>query len=127
MSRAPGRHSPSSETGMRPHRWKFIRSAGVDQVVIRSGADVVNVEHLDQKLWVALACPTRGLDIDPRTLDLIDSDNDGRIRAPELIEATRWVRDLPGRPMTGSHVSATSSGAPASTNCRSSSTCCWAI
>ena len=42
-----------------PHRWKFIRAGGVDQVVIRSGADIVNLEHLDQKLWVALACPTR--------------------------------------------------------------------
>ncbi|MEO5699514.1 MAG: hypothetical protein ABIS17_16335 [Casimicrobiaceae bacterium] len=38
------------------HRWKFTRSGGVDQVVIRSGADIVNLEHLDQKLWVALAC-----------------------------------------------------------------------
>ena len=38
-------------------------TSGVDQVVIRSGADIVNIEHLDQKLWVALACPTRGLEI----------------------------------------------------------------
>jgi len=50
-----------------PHRWKFIRTGGVDQVVIRSGADIVNLQHLDQKLWVALACPTRGLELDPRT------------------------------------------------------------
>ncbi|MEP7208465.1 MAG: hypothetical protein ABI920_16125 [Casimicrobiaceae bacterium] len=75
------------------HRWKFIRSGGVDQVVIRSGADIVNLEHLDQKLWVALACPTRGVHFDPRTLDLIDADDDGRIRAPELIAVSHWVRD----------------------------------
>ena len=74
------------------HRWKFIRAGGVDQVVIRNGGDVVNIEHLDQKLWVALACPTRGVEFDPRTLDLIDTDKDGRIRPPELIEASRWVR-----------------------------------
>ncbi len=75
------------------HRWKFIRSGGIDQVVIRNGADIVNLEHLDQKLWVALACPTRGLAFDSRTLDLIDSDGDGRIRPPELIAVSRWVAE----------------------------------
>ena len=75
------------------HRWKFIRSGGIDQVVIRNGADIVNLEDLDQKLWVALACPTRGVEFDPRTLDLIDTNNDGRIRPPELIAVSRWVRE----------------------------------
>lgn len=73
------------------HRWRFVRAGGVDQLVIRSGADIVNIEHLDQKLWVALACPTRGIEFDARTLDLIDADGDGRIRPPELIAACRWV------------------------------------
>ena len=40
----------------------------------------VNLEHLDQKLWVALACPTSGLEFDSKTLALIDTDKDGRIR-----------------------------------------------
>ncbi len=74
------------------HRWKFIRSGGIDQVVIRNGADIVNLEYLDQKLWVALACPTRGVELDPRTLDLIDTDKDGRIRPPELLAVSRWVK-----------------------------------
>ena len=77
---------------MEQHRWKFMRAGGVDQVVIRSGADIVNLGALDQKLWVALACPTRGVDLDPRTLDLIDADGDGRIRPPELIAASKWVQ-----------------------------------
>jgi hypothetical protein len=76
------------------HRWKFIRVGGVLQVVFRSGADIVNLEHLDQKLWVALACPTKGVEFDERTLDLLDIDRDGRIRAPEVVEITRWVRDV---------------------------------
>ena len=75
------------------HRWKFIRAGGIDQVIIRSGADVANLEQLDQKLWVALACPTRGVWFDPRTLDLIDTDGDGRIRPPELVAVSRWVRE----------------------------------
>ncbi len=75
------------------HRWKFTRAGATEQVVIRNGGDIVHLDQLDQKLWVALACPTRGLDFDPRTLDLIDTDGDGRIRPPELIEAGHWVRD----------------------------------
>ncbi|WP_119153412.1 hypothetical protein [Caldimonas tepidiphila] len=78
---------------MEQHRWKFVRAGGVEQVVIRSGADIVNLEQLDQKLWVALACPTHGIEFDPRTLELLDGDKDGRIRPPELIEASRWVRE----------------------------------
>ncbi|MEF7616554.1 hypothetical protein V4F39_21750 [Aquincola sp. MAHUQ-54] len=73
------------------HAWQFFRAGGVDQVVIASGADIAHLRELDQKLWVALACPTRGIDFDPRTLDLIDTDHDGRIRAPELIAACEWA------------------------------------
>jgi hypothetical protein len=73
------------------HSWQFFRAGGVDQVVIRSGADVAHIGELDQKLWVALACPTRGVEFDTRTLDLIDGDHDGRIRPPELIAACQWA------------------------------------
>jgi hypothetical protein len=45
-------------------------------------------------LWVALACPTQGLVFDARTLQLIDSDGDGRIRANELIAACKWAGSL---------------------------------
>lgn len=73
------------------HTWQFFRAGGVDQVAIRNGADLAHLDELDQKLWVALACPTRGVEIDARTLDLIDTDQDGRIRPPELIAACRWA------------------------------------
>ncbi len=73
------------------HAWQFFRAGGVDQVLIASGDDIAHLRSLDQKLWVALACPTRGLHFDQRTLDLIDTDGDGRIRAPELIAACEWA------------------------------------
>ncbi|MCZ2495487.1 hypothetical protein GN316_01840 [Xylophilus sp. Kf1] len=73
------------------HIWQFFRAGGVDQVVIRDGQDVARIGELDQKLWVALACPTRGLEFDSQTLDLIDTDKDGRIRPPELIAACQWA------------------------------------
>src|SRR5450755_3681812 len=74
--------------------WKFFRAGGVDQVVLASAADVDNLASLDQKLWVALACPTRGLEIDQRTLELIDTDKDERIRPPEVLAAVSWARDV---------------------------------
>ena len=73
------------------HIWQFFRAGGVDQVAIRNGADIAHIGELDQKLWVALACPTRGIEFDARTLDLIDTDRDGRIRPPELIAACVWA------------------------------------
>jgi hypothetical protein len=73
------------------HRWKFFRAGGVDQVRFASGADILHLPELDQKLWVALSCPTKGLYYDERTLDLLDSDRDGRVRVPEILGATKWL------------------------------------
>src|SRR5712672_747176 len=73
------------------HSWKFFRAGGFDQVKLHSGRDLMALDQLDQKLWVALACPTTGLEFDAKTLALIDSDKDGRIRVPELIVAVQWA------------------------------------
>lgn len=80
------------------HTWRFARIGGFDQVRIESGADLAALDELDKKLWVALTCPVRGIEIDERTLALVDSDNDGRIHAPELIEAARWATSVVKRP-----------------------------
>ena len=79
-------------TDRRPtHTWHFFRAGGFDQVHFESGADLANIDQLDQKLWAALSCPTRGIEFDARTLDLIDTDKDGRIRAPEIVAAVKWA------------------------------------
>lgn len=78
--------------------WKFFRAGGFNQVVIGSGADLLNLDQLDQKLWVALACPTTGVEFDKTTLALIDTDKDGRIRVPELIAAAKWAGGLMKNP-----------------------------
>ena len=75
----------------RNHIWKFFRAGGFDQVRLDTGADLMALDQLDQKLWVALACPTTGLEFDKATLALIDTDKDGRIRATEVIAATQWA------------------------------------
>lgn len=74
-----------------PGKFSFFRAGGFDQVRFDSGEDLLALDTLDQKLWVALACPTKGLALDARTLELIDADKDGRIRAPELIAAAKWA------------------------------------
>jgi hypothetical protein len=76
------------------HTWKFFRAGGFDQVKIESGDDIASLDQLDQKLWVALACPTTGLEFDAKTLALVDTDKDGRIRVPELMAAAKWATGL---------------------------------
>src|SRR5437868_8119648 len=76
---------------MSKHRWNFFRAGGVDQVALETAADLIHLDSLDQKLWVALSCPTKGVEFDTRTLELIDADNDGRIRAPDIIAAVKWA------------------------------------
>ncbi len=73
------------------YRFRFFRAGGLDQVRLRSGEDIARLPELDQKLWVILSSPTRGVRFDARTLELMDSDKDGRIRAPELLAAIRWT------------------------------------
>jgi len=74
-----------------PHPWKFFRTGGLDQVRLETGADLRALPTLDQKLWVALSCPVKGLELDEKTLALIDADGDGHIRVPELLAATSWA------------------------------------
>jgi hypothetical protein len=73
------------------YTWKFYRTGGLDQVLLRNGADIANLKELDQKLWTALSCPTKGIRLDAKTLDLLDTDRDGRIRVPELLAAIQWL------------------------------------
>ena len=77
----PTRHGSHPWTSPH-HRWKFHRVGGLDQVSLDRAEDLRNLGTLDQKLWVALSCPVQGLELDPRTLALLDTDKDGRVRAP---------------------------------------------
>ncbi len=71
--------------------WKFHRIGGLDQVTLRSAAELCHIGELDPKLWGALSCPASGLEFDQRTLSLIDADGDGRIRIQEVTEAVEWA------------------------------------
>src|SRR5438067_10912102 len=74
------------------HRFHFFRAGGVDQVSLRDGDDLLALSELDQKLWVALAMPTRGIDLDPETLALFDGDSDGRVRVQDILAGVAWAK-----------------------------------
>jgi hypothetical protein len=78
-------------TQPKPHSWTFFRIGGFDQVSLTTAEDLSSIRELDQKLWAALACPVKGLEFDERTLALIDLDQDGRVRAPEIIAAVEFA------------------------------------
>jgi hypothetical protein len=73
------------------HQWKFFRAGGFEQVLLENGDDLLALAELDKKLWSALSFPVTGVEFDQRTLQLIDTDNDGHIRVPEIVEACSWA------------------------------------
>jgi hypothetical protein len=78
-------------TDKKTHGFRFYRAGGFDQVRLETADDLRHLGELDQKLWVALACPVQGVVFDQRTLGFVDTDGDGRIRVPEVIAATSWA------------------------------------
>ena len=73
------------------YNWKFSTVGGVTRVNIETGDDVAHLNELDQKLWTVLSCPVKGLEFDEKTLALLDSNNDGRIRVGEVVSASQWL------------------------------------
>jgi len=73
------------------HSWHFSTVGGVKRVNIESAGDLTHLAELDPKLWTALSCPIKGLEIDTKTLELVDTDNDGQIHVPEVIAAVNWI------------------------------------
>lgn len=80
------------------HAWNFTRRGGIFQVQLNTAEDLRALETLDPKLWVALSCPVNDLEIDPRTLSLIDNDTDGRVRVEEMLTAVKWTLERMSAP-----------------------------
>jgi hypothetical protein len=71
--------------------WTLKHIGGIFQVQLKSVKDLEALATLDPKLWVALSCPVNDLEIDRRTLELIDYDADGRVRIEEMRKALTWT------------------------------------
>ncbi|MBO4335718.1 MAG: ABC transporter permease, partial [Desulfovibrio sp.] len=85
--------------------WHCQRMGGTDQVMLSTMQELRHLRDLDPKLWGALSCPAKGLEFDAKTLALLDTDGDGRIRMPEILEACEWLcsrvndtADIPSEP-----------------------------
>ena len=74
--------------------WQYCSVGGVVRVQIRNGEDIAHLGELDQKLWTVLSCPTQGLEFDTKTLELLDTDADGKIRVPEVVSAAEWLTSI---------------------------------
>lgn len=61
-------------------------------VRIETAEDVRGLKDVDLKRWAALSAPNAGLRFDRRTLELMDTDGDGRIRAPEVLAAIEFLQ-----------------------------------
>ena len=80
--------------GKTSYDWKYSTVGGVTRVNITSGEDIAHLGELDQKMWTVLSCPVEGLVCDERTLKLLDTDGDGKIRAAEVVAATKWLKQV---------------------------------
>ncbi len=73
------------------YQWKFFKRSGLKQVRLDTSADIQHLKELDQKLWTVLAASNRGLRFDQRTLELLDTNGDGRVQVPELLAAIDFL------------------------------------
>ena len=73
------------------YNWQYCSLGGVTRVKISTGEDIAHLHELDQTMWTVLSCPVKGLELEERTLHLLDGDNDGKIRVDEVTAASQWL------------------------------------
>lgn len=76
---------------MKKHIWKFAKFGGVTQPVFETADDILHLKDLDQKLWTVLAMPTKGIFFDNETASFLDTDGDGFVRPPEVLDAVDFL------------------------------------
>ncbi|MBQ7516866.1 MAG: hypothetical protein IJU13_00370 [Bacteroidales bacterium] len=76
------------------YNWKFCRIGGVTRVKIESGEDIRHLPELDRKMWTVLNCPVQGLEMDAKTLQILDADHDGKIKVDEVIAASSYLTSV---------------------------------
>ena len=74
--------------------WTFSSVGGEARVKITSGQDIAHLGELDRKLWTVLSCPVDGLEFDRKTLEIMDTDGDGKIRVDEVIATAQWLTGI---------------------------------
>ncbi len=75
-----------------------MQNGGLIQAKISTIDDVLNLRDLDLKMWTALACPVKGLEFSEETLNVLDSDKNGRVRHPEILAAVDYIKKYFAKP-----------------------------
>lgn len=74
--------------------WRFKPVGGTGRVDISTGEDIRHLGELDKKLWTVLSCPACGLEFDQKTLEILDTDKDGKIKTDEIVAAAKYLTSV---------------------------------
>ena len=75
------------------HSFTFEKLGHSYHFQIQDYRDLQEILELDEALWIATTAPTVTLKTDEVFLGLLDSDNDGRLRAEEIKDGIRFLLD----------------------------------
>ena len=73
------------------YKWAFENIGGSSRVSITTGEDIAHLNELDPKMWTVLSCPVKGLEIDEKSLSLMDYDGDGKLRVGDVVSISQWL------------------------------------
>ncbi len=73
------------------YKWNFVSVGGTTRVRMTSGEDIRHLGELDKKMWTVLSCPVIGLEMDERSLRLMDVSGDGLLHVEEVIASGEWL------------------------------------
>ena len=73
------------------YNWNYTYVGGVPRVKISSGEDIAHLVELDEKKWTILSCPVKGLELDEKTLQYIDTNHDGQVHSSEVVTTATWL------------------------------------
>ncbi|MCQ2592055.1 MAG: hypothetical protein MJ188_04665 [Treponema sp.] len=86
------------ENNKEGYNWHYVQKGGLIQVQLSTIEDVLNIDKLDPKSWTALACPVKGLEFSEETLNLLDTDKNGRVRIPEILAGVEYIKKYFAKP-----------------------------
>ena len=76
----------------------FRDFGGMYQLRLETAEEIRYIRELDKARWSATSAPLEQFYCDPQVLAYLDTDNNGRIRVHELLEAQQWLyANLTGR------------------------------
>ncbi|MGM9763950.1 MAG: hypothetical protein ACI3ZQ_08025 [Candidatus Cryptobacteroides sp.] len=73
------------------YKWEFENIGGSTRVKITKGEDLKHLAELDRKMWTVLSCPTKGLEIDEKSLAFIAKDNGSVIHLDDVVATSQWI------------------------------------